>query len=137
MGGYKVLRASEAPNYTAGAPEGAFVGYGRPLGAEQVAFNLRVLAPGAVHVPPRTDPSSGHSHAHIEEIYFVVDGEVTVKLDDDVLTLGSHDAVLIAPGTVRAFRNDSDKEAAVAMCSVRVEDPHAESRWHEGFWPAD
>lgn len=136
MSDYKLLRASEAPDYTGGAPEGAFVGYGRPLGAEQIAFNLRVLAPGSVHVPPGTDAASGHSHTQIEEIYFVVDGEVTVKLGEDVLALGPRDAVLIPPGTPRAFRNESDKEAAVAMCSVRVEDPHAESRWHEGFWPA-
>lgn len=136
MGDYTVMRAGEAPDFTGGAPQGAFLGYGRPLGAEQIAFNVRVLAPGAVHAPPGADPSSGHSHKRIEEIYFVIDGEVTIKLAEEVTTLGPRDAVLIKPGTARAFRNESEREAAVAMVSVKVEDPHGESDWHEGFWPS-
>lgn len=137
MGGYKVLRAEQAPDFTGGAPAGPFLGYGRPLGAEQIALNLRVLAPGAVHVPPGTDPASGHSHRTIEEIYFVLDGELTMKLGEDVMTLRPRDAVLVCADTPRAIRNESDREATVAMCSVRVDDPHAESRWHEQFWPLD
>jgi mannose-6-phosphate isomerase-like protein (cupin superfamily) len=133
---YKLVRASEAPDFTGGAPVGAYLGYGRPLGAEQIAFNVRILAPGAVHVPPGTDPASGHNHTTIEEIYFVIDGEITMKIADDVVTLKARDAVLVPPESPRAFRNDSDEEAVVAMCSVRVEDPHSESRWYEGFWPA-
>ena len=57
-------------------------------------------------------------------------------LGDDVTTLGPRDAVRIPPATARAVRNDSDEEAAFAMCSVRVEDIRAESQSHEGFWPA-
>jgi hypothetical protein len=46
MSDYAIVRAAEAPDYTGDAP-GAFLGYGRPLGAEQIAFNVRVLAPHA------------------------------------------------------------------------------------------
>lgn len=133
---YAILRAADAPDYTGDAP-GAFIGYGRPMGAEQVALNLRVLAPHTTHVPPGADPARGHSHQTIEEIYFVVDGELKVKLDDEVLTLGPHDAVLIAPQTVRSVRNDSASEASFLLCSIRVEDIRAESEAHEDFWPAD
>jgi quercetin dioxygenase-like cupin family protein len=66
----------------------------------------------------------------------VLSGEITVKLGDDVTTLGPRDAVCIPPATARAVRNDSDEAAAFAMCSVRVEDVRAESQAHEGFWPA-
>ena len=121
-----ILRAAEAPDYTGDAP-GAFLGYGRSLGAEQVAINIRVLAPHTAHVPPGGDPTRGHSHRTIEEIYLVLEGEVAVKLDDDVTTLGPRDAVRIAPETPRAVRNDTDAEAAFVMVSVRVEDhalPH-------------
>jgi uncharacterized cupin superfamily protein len=127
------MRAAEAPDYTGDAP-GAFLGYARPMGAEQLGVNLRVLAPGTAHVPPGEDPALGHSHRTIEEIYFVVDGEVTVKLDDDVLTLGARDAVLIPAETARAVRNDSGAEAAVLLISVKVEDIRAESVRHDDFW---
>jgi uncharacterized cupin superfamily protein len=130
---YTVMRAAEAPDYTGDAP-GAFLGYARPMGSEQLGVNLRVLAPGTAHVPPGEDPGLGHSHRTIEELYFVVDGEVTVKLGDDVLTLGPRDAVRIPSETPRAVRNDSDAEAAFLMISQRVEDIRAESVRHDAFW---
>ena len=135
MSDYTILRADEAPDYTGDAP-GAFLGYGRPLGAEQIAANLRVLAPGTAHVPPGGDPARGHSHRTIEEIYFVLDGEITVKLGGDVVTLGPRDAVLIPPATPRAVRNESDAEAAFLLLSVKVRDLGAESVGHERFWAA-
>jgi quercetin dioxygenase-like cupin family protein len=134
MSDYKIMRAGDAPDYTKGDAS-PFLGYGRPLGAEQIAFNVRVIAPGASHVPPGFDPAGGHSHNTIEEIYFVIDGELEVKLDDDVLTLHKRDAVLIGPHVTRAARNLGDEEAALAMVSIRVEDAMAESNLHEGFWP--
>ena len=66
----------------------------------------------------------------------MLDGDLTVKLGDDVVTLRRWDAVRIPPATPRAVRNDSDREAALLMVSVRVEDHAAESDAHEGFWPA-
>jgi mannose-6-phosphate isomerase-like protein (cupin superfamily) len=87
-------------------------------------------------VPPGTDPASGHHHHTIEEIYLVLEGEVTIKVGDEVTTLRSRDAVRIAPETPRAVRNDTDAPAAFLMASVRVEDVRAESVWLEGFWPS-
>ena len=135
MSDYTILRASEAPDFTGGKVPSPFLGYGRPLGSEQIALNVRVLAPGAVHVPPGGDPAGGHHHKTIEEIYFVIDGEIEIKLGDDVHRLGPRDAVLIAAGTPRATRNPTDAEAAFAMISVKVEDPMAESVMVEDHWP--
>ena len=134
MSDYKVMRAAEAPDFTGDAP-GAFLGYGRPMGAEQIAFNVRVLEPGTSNVPPGYDETLGHSHTEIEEIYFVIDGEITVKADEDVLTLGPRDAIFLPAGTVRSVRNESDAQAAFAMVSVKMADPVAGSTFHEGFWP--
>lgn len=133
MADYTIMRGAEAPDYTGDAP-GAFRGYARPMGAEQIALNVRELEPGQAHVPPGEDPSRGHSHKTIEEIYFVLEGEVTVKLGDDVHTLGPRDAVHIPARTPRAMRNDGDGKAAVLLVSRRIEDPRTESEWHEGFW---
>jgi mannose-6-phosphate isomerase-like protein (cupin superfamily) len=128
------MRASDAPDYTQGKAS-PFLGYGRPMGSEQIALNVRVLAPGADHVPPGGDPTGGHHHKTIEEIYLVIDGEIEIKLGDDVHTLGARDAVLIGAGTPRGTRNPTDAEAAFAMISVKVEDPMAESVMVEGHWP--
>ena len=133
MSDYTILRRADAPDYTGDAP-GAFLGYGRALGLEQVALNVRVLAPGTAHVPPGTDPDWGHSHKTQEEIYFVVYGEVTMKLGDDVQTLGPLDAVRIAPETVRAARNDGGEEAAFVLCSIKIEDAMADAQPAAEFW---
>lgn len=135
MSDYTILRAADVPDFTGDAP-GAFYGYGRALGAEQVSVNIRVLAPHTAHVPPGGDPTRGHSHRTIEELYLVLDGELTVKLGDDIVTLGRLDAVRIPPPTPRAVRNDSPDEASLLMVSVHVEDHATESDAHEGFWPA-
>ncbi len=134
MSDYTIMRAADAPDYTGEAP-GAFLGYARPMGAGQLALNIRVLAPHTVHAPPGTDPAWGHSHRTIEEIYLVLEGELRIKLGDAVETMSRHDAVLIRASTPRAVRNDSDEEAVFAMLSVRTADPMAESVPHEGFWP--
>ena len=134
MSDYTVLRAQDAPEYTGGSPN-PFFGYGRPMGAEQLAFNVRVLAPGASHVAPGEDPTKGHSHNTIEEIYFVIDGELTLKLGGEEVTLGKRDAVLIPAGTSRAARNLTDEEAAFAMVSIKVADQSTETVAHERFWP--
>ena len=133
MSDYTVLRAADAPDYTGEHP-GAFLGYARPMASEQLAVNVRVLEPGMTHVPPGGDPTRGHSHRTIEEIYFVLDGELTIKLGDDVLKLGPRDAVLIPAGTPRATRNDSDSEVAFLMISTKVDDIRAETVGHEEFW---
>jgi uncharacterized cupin superfamily protein len=130
---YTILRAADAPDYTGDAP-GAFYGYARPMGSEQLGVNLRVLEPGMAHVPPGEDPTRGHSHRTIEEIYFVLEGELTIKLGDDVLTLGPRDAVRIPAQTPRATRNDSDATTAFLLISMKVEDLRAESIAHESFW---
>jgi mannose-6-phosphate isomerase-like protein (cupin superfamily) len=130
---FTVLRAADAPDYTGDAP-GAFLGYARPMGSAQLGFNVRVLAPHSEHKPPGEPDGLGHSHRTIEEIYFVLEGEVNVKLGEDVVALGPRDAVLIPPDTPRSVRNDSDAEAAFAMCSVKVQDPRAESVKHQDFW---
>jgi quercetin dioxygenase-like cupin family protein len=135
MSDYTIIRRADAPDYTGDAP-GAFLGYARALGLEQVAFNVRVLEPGMAHVPPGGDPSWGHSHRTQEEVYFVVYGELTIKLGDDVHTLGPLDAVRIAPETVRAARNDGTEEAAFVLCSIKIEDALADAQPSEGFWTA-
>ena len=133
MSDYTVMRGAEAPDYTGDHP-GAFLGYARPMGSTQLAFNMRVLEPGQPHIQPGGDPSWGHSHKTIEEIYLVLEGEITMKVGGDVVTLGPRDAIFLPPQTPRATRNDADVQAVFAMISTKVDDPMAETNTHEQFW---
>ena len=133
MSEYSVMRGAEAPDYTGDDP-GAFLGYGRPMGSTQLGLNIRVLEPGMANTPPGGDPTWGHSHTIVEEIYLVLEGEITMKLGDDVITLGPRDAVFIEPSTPRASRNDGDVTAVFAMVSAKMADPMAETNAHENFW---
>jgi glyoxylate utilization-related uncharacterized protein len=84
---------------------------------------------------PGADPACRHSHRTIEEIYFVLCGEIRIKLDDALEILRQHEAVWLAPATVRAVRTEAAEDAAFAMISLRVDDFRSESRPHERFWP--
>ena len=130
-----IMRAAEAPDYSGDAP-GAFLGYARTMGSEQLALNMRVIEPGMTSGPPGSSPSWGHAHKTIEELYLVLEGELTMKLGDDVFTLGPRDAVLIPPTTMRAARNDTGATAVLAMISTKIPDIRAESVFDEEFWPA-
>jgi mannose-6-phosphate isomerase-like protein (cupin superfamily) len=136
MSDYTVLRAGDAPDFTGDDTPGRFLGYASTLGSEQLGVNVRVLEPGQAHVAPGMDPGCGHSHEDIEEIYVVVGGEVTFKIEDETLTLGPLDAVRIPPEAKRGTRNDGDSDATMLMVSVKMTDPSGQSHFHEGFWSA-
>lgn len=45
----------------------------------------------------------GHTHATQEEVYVVVRGSGRMKLDDEIVPLGTWDAVRVAPGVWRGY----------------------------------
>jgi mannose-6-phosphate isomerase-like protein (cupin superfamily) len=50
----------------------------------------------------------GHSHERQEEVYVLLDGSATIKLDDDVIELKPWDVVRIAKDTIRNVEAGSD-----------------------------
>lgn len=66
------------------------------LDAEQTGVSHHRLKPGK-----RTP--FGHRHERAEEVYVVLRGDGRLKLDDDVIEVGTLDAVRVAPGVTRAF----------------------------------
>ena len=88
-------------------------------------------------MPPGTGGrgSYGHKHKTQEEVMFVVSGTVTFKIGDDVFEAGPKTAVRIAPQAVRSIHNDTDSEAEVILCSVRVDDVREDVEMEEDFWP--
>ena len=70
-----------------------------------------------------------------EEIYFVVSGEVTFKINDDVFKVGAGTAVRLAPQALRSVHNDGPGDAELVLCSVRIDDPVADALTEDDFCP--
>ena len=129
MSDYTVISIADAPDVLGDYP-GEMRFLTGPLGAEQVALTWR-------RMPPDTGSrrSYGHRHKTQEELYLVISGILTFKLDDDVIEAGPGTAVRVPPGTFRGIHNDSAGDAILIITSIRVNDPEAELETQDGFWP--
>jgi quercetin dioxygenase-like cupin family protein len=54
--------------------------------------------------------STKHRHPTQEELYVVLEGVGRMRVDDDVLTLGALDAVLVESSSIRQIFNDSAED---------------------------
>jgi mannose-6-phosphate isomerase-like protein (cupin superfamily) len=66
------------------------------LDAENTGVSHHRLKPG------KRQPF-GHRHEQAEEVYVVLGGDGRFKLDDEIIEVGTLDAVRVAPGVTRAF----------------------------------
>jgi mannose-6-phosphate isomerase-like protein (cupin superfamily) len=128
--------------YTRTGPDGAtdlmagYEGFGEMLSytgaidAEQSAVTLRRMPAGT-----GGRGSYGHRHKTQEEIYLVMDGEVTFKVGDDVFTCGPRECVRVAADAWRSVHNDGTGDAVLIICSPRSDDPEGELETVADFWP--
>jgi uncharacterized cupin superfamily protein len=129
-GSYSIARREEALDFMADWPGyGEQRWYSDALGAEQVSFSWRRMLPGT-----GGRGSYGHRHPGHEEVYFVISGEVTFKIGDDVFTAGPQTAVRVAGDAYRSVHNDTGDEAELLIFSTRLKEPRTETQ--DGFWPA-
>ncbi len=133
MSGYTITTREQAPDFMEQYP-----GYGEmrffatPLEAEQIAVTWRSMPAGT-----GGKGSYGHRHRDQEEIYFVISGRLLFKLGDEIVEVGPHTAVRVAPETYRSVHNDGPDDAELLICSVKSEDIQAETETTPDFWPAD
>jgi len=127
--GYSIATREEAVDFMADYPGfGEMRHYSAALGTEQVSFSWRKM-------PPDTGGrgSYGHRHPGQEEIYFVVAGTVTFKVDEDVFEASPQTAVRMDGDSFYSVHNDSDADAELMIISARLEDMPTEQQ--EDFWP--
>ena len=70
---------------------------------------------------PNKRGSKGHSHKTQEEVYVVLSGSGTVKLDDERFPLRRWDIVRVAPTTMRGFEAGPEGLELLAVGSDRPE----------------
>jgi uncharacterized cupin superfamily protein len=96
---YRILPAAEAhwrPSNQMGIDN---TDLGRQLAARSLGARLWRLRPGQA--------STRHRHLSQEEIYLLLEGTGRVRVDEDLLTLGPLDSLLVGPDSIRQIFNDT------------------------------
>jgi mannose-6-phosphate isomerase-like protein (cupin superfamily) len=129
---YQVVQLEEVDDWLGDYP-GEMRGITYAIGAEQVALTHR-------RMPQHTGSkgSYGHRHKTQEELYFVLSGKLQFKLNDEIVEVGSHQAVRVPPATWRGVWNDEPEDAVLIIVSTRASDDPAADTEQSGddFWPA-
>src|SRR3954447_17055517 len=116
---YTVANREDAIDFMADYPEyGEQRWYTNVVSAEQVSFSWRRMR-------PRTGGrgSYGHRPPGQEEVYFVISGIVTFKIDQDVFEAGPQTAVRVAGDALRSVHNDTDGEPELLIFSPPLHNP--------------
>jgi mannose-6-phosphate isomerase-like protein (cupin superfamily) len=84
------------------APE---FGLGEDMEARFAKDDLDAEKTGCSHhrLKPGKRQAFGHKHEEAEEIYVVLGGDGRLKLDDEIIEIGTLDAIRIAPDVTRAL----------------------------------
>ena len=130
MSDYTIRAVTDVPDIFEGRYPGAMRFMTEPLDARQVALTHRL-------VPARSGGkgSYGHRHKTQEEIYYVVSGKLQFKLENEVIDVLAGSAVRVAPAVTRSIWNDGPGDAELLICSIRLDDPHADGELIDNFWP--
>lgn len=73
-------------------------------GTDSIDLHLNLLRPGS-------GPGPRHFHERAENIYWVLEGYIEVRLVDETLTLGPDELLVIPPGVVHETANPGDVDA--------------------------
>lgn len=130
MSGYKVLRADDAKDhYQNSDVPGEFRRLTPGLETKQLAVTL-------IRIPPHSDfeQGTGHHHSHIEEVYIVTSGRLTMRFGDDIVKVPAGTAVRVAPDTPRSHRNEG--EEPVDMWAISIQSDKDKATLIKEFWQA-
>jgi len=126
---YSIRKLEDVPDFLGDYP-GEMRFFTGELGNEQVALTHR-------RMPAKTGGkgSYGHRHKTQEEVYFVIDGTLQFKLEDEVIDVGPGTAVRVAPEVVRSVWNEGPEDVNLIIISPRVESVRDDAEMIADFWP--
>lgn len=128
MTDYTIIRADEAEDAYAGSDvPGEFRSLKDALNAEQLAVTL-------IRIPPHSDfeQGTGHHHEHLEEIYILTRGTLTMRFDEHQEQVPPGSVIRVAPSTTRSHRNEGDDPVELWAISRQIEEH--DSTKVEDFW---
>jgi mannose-6-phosphate isomerase-like protein (cupin superfamily) len=126
MADYTIKKLEDVPDVMGDYP-GEMRMFGDHLGTEQVAFSFR-------RMPPDTGGRGnyGHNHQRQDEVYYVISGTLTFKIEDEEFPVEAGTAVNVPAHVVRSVHNDTDQDVELVIVSLKAED---EAQFTENFWP--
>jgi mannose-6-phosphate isomerase-like protein (cupin superfamily) len=92
----------------------------------------RILPPGGRRPPP-------HRHTNCSEAYFVLDGVVSVTVEDEELAVAPEGFVLVPRGTAHTFGNFSERAARLLVIHAPAMDRYfagLHELWNRGQPPS-
>jgi mannose-6-phosphate isomerase-like protein (cupin superfamily) len=75
-------------------------------------------------LPPAGRRPPAHRHTNCSEAYFVLEGLVSVTVEDEELTVGPEGFVLVPRGTAHTFGNAGDTEARLLVIHAPAMDAY-------------
>jgi quercetin dioxygenase-like cupin family protein len=129
MPGYTVVNLEEVEDQ---APK---FGYAPHLESRFARKALGLQNSGLSHfkVAPGFRIPFGHHHTDQEEVYVVVAGSARLKLGDEIVELGTWDAVRVAPELTRGLEGGPDGAEILAFGAPSNE--NADVQMVRDFWP--
>ena len=129
MSGYTVVNLREVEDL---APK---FGYAPHLESRFARRALDLEKSGITHfkVAPGFRIPFGHHHTDQEEVYVVVAGSARIKLGDEIVELGTWDALRVAPELTRGIEAGPDGAELLAFGSGEQGDAQVV----RDFWPQD
>jgi uncharacterized cupin superfamily protein len=100
---YRVLKSGDAYWRPSNQMKVENTDLAKQLGAETLGARFWRLHPGQA--------STKHRHFEEHELYVLIEGEGRVRVDDEVITLRPHSALLVEPEHTRQLFNDTDADA--------------------------
>jgi mannose-6-phosphate isomerase-like protein (cupin superfamily) len=131
MSDYSISPLDEIPDVLGDYPGEMRMTAASDLGTEQVSFTWR-------RMPAQTGGkgSYGHRHKTQEEVYFVAEGTLQFKLEDEVMDVPAGTVVRVAPEVARSVWNEGPDDAILIMVSKKIDDPLGDTEQVPDFWPA-
>lgn len=118
----------------------ATAGFGDQLETRfaRAALGSKEGALGFQRIKPNQRQPFGHKHKEQEEIHVVIAGSGRLKVDHDVIEVGTFDAIRIAPDVIRQFEAGPDGMDLIIFGSP-AGDPTkvggGDSVTYSKFWP--
>jgi len=91
---------------------GEYRDIGGALASRTIGANIHRLQPGQ-------ENARYHTHEMEEELFLVLDGSPTLRLDGRVFHLNKGHAVYCPPGSAHTFRNEGEEPCSILMTSNR------------------